>query len=447
MNQEHGGAAPAPGAPATGGAPGATGGPGRRAAGGGAETGGPGRGGESGAGGGLLLVNGRFLTPGREEGADWLLISDGRIQDLGVGTPPPATDAVDLGGRLVVPGFVDAHCHGGAGHSVYTGDPDDVRAAAAGHLAHGTTSMLASVATIDPAAMEAAVRAIATVIDDGSAPNLVGIHFEGPFLSPERRGAQTPTALRSPCADTLERLLAAAGGHAVSMTLAPELPGALTFIREHAGELVLCLGHTDSSSDTFQQATDLGARAVTHLFNAMPPLHHRRPGPVATALLDPRLVCELILDGHHVADDAVRIAHRLAGADRLMLVSDAMPAAGMDDGTYRFADREVTVTDGVAQLRGTSTLAGSTLFVAEAFRRAARDLGLPLTDAVQMAATTAARLLGLTDRGTLRVGLRADLVELDDELSPAHVWLAGQRQTAATGAIRASPDSRRTGFR
>ncbi|MGW8572900.1 N-acetylglucosamine-6-phosphate deacetylase [Streptomyces niveus] len=378
------------------------------------------------SGGGRLFTGGRFVTPDAGVTAGWLLVRDGLIHSLGTSGPPEVPDeAVELGGRLVVPGFVDPHCHGGAGHSLYTGDPAAVRGAAAGHLARGTTTMLASVATVEPPAMEAAVRAIASVVDDGSAPNLVGVHFEGPFLSPARRGAQTRSALRAPDPELLARLLAAAGGHARSLTLAPELPGAPELIRRYADELVCCLGHTDADAERFARAADLGARAVTHLFNAMPPLHHRKPGPVAAALLDPRLVCELVLDGHHLADDTVRLAHRIAGPDRLMLVSDAMPAAGMPDGEYAFADREVTVTGGVATLRGTGTLAGSTLFVAEAFRRAVGTVGLPLADAVRMTSGTAARLLGLRDRGELRPGLRADLVELDAALRPARVWLGG----------------------
>ncbi|WP_328583953.1 N-acetylglucosamine-6-phosphate deacetylase [Streptomyces sp. NBC_00370] len=375
-----------------------------------------------------LLVGARLVTPRHGVTAGWLAISDGRIDALGHGAPPDSAEGpvLDLGGRLLVPGFVDPHCHGGAGHSVYTGDPADVRAATAGHLARGTTTMLASVATTAPPAMEAAARAVAEVIEDGSAPSLAGIHFEGPFLSPERRGAQTRDALRTPDRAVLARLLAAAGGHARSMTVAPELPGAVELIREHADDLLFCLGHSDATAEQFGRAAAAGARAVTHLFNAMPPLHHREPGPAAAALLDPRLSCELILDGHHLADDTVRLAHRTAGADRLLLVSDAMPAAGLSDGTYRFADREVTVTDGVARLRGTDTLAGSTLFVADAFRRAVLGIGLPLADAVRMATTNAARLLRLTDRGALLPGLRADLVSLDAELRPDRVWLAGE---------------------
>ncbi|MFI6080927.1 N-acetylglucosamine-6-phosphate deacetylase [Streptomyces sp. NPDC051217] len=382
--------------------------------------------GPDGAGGGRLFTGGRLVTPDAGVMDGWLLVRDGRIHSMGTGAPPGGRETVvDLGGRTVVPGFVDPHCHGGSGHSVYTGDPAAVRGAAAGHLARGTTTMLASVATVEPSAMERAVRAVASVIDDGSAPSLAGIHFEGPFLSPLRRGAQTRSALRDPDPGLLARLIDAAGGHAVSMTVAPELPGAPELIRDYADTLVCCLGHTDADAARFARATDLGARAVTHLFNAMPPLHHREPGPVATALLDPRLVCELVLDGHHLADDTVRLAHRVAGPDRLVLVSDAMPAAGMPDGEYAFADREVTVAGGVARLRGTDTLAGSTLFVAEAFRRAVATVGIPLADAVRMASGTAARLLGLSDRGELRPGLRADLVELGPDLRPARVWLGG----------------------
>ncbi|MFJ2634257.1 N-acetylglucosamine-6-phosphate deacetylase [Streptomyces sp. NPDC087422] len=388
-------------------------------------------------GGGQVLTGGRFVRADGGVTPGWLLVRGGLIHAMGEGGPPPVPEpVVDLRGRLVVPGFVDPHCHGGAGRSVYTGNADDVRIAAAGHLARGTTSMLASVASLALPAMEAAARAVASVIDDGSAPNVVGIHFEGPFLSPGRRGAQSPDALRAPDRAVVERLLTAAGGHAVSMTVAPELPGALELIREYAGRLVISLGHTEASAAVFARAAGAGARSVTHLFNAMPPLDHREPGPVAAALLDPRLSCELIVDGHHLADDTVRLAHRTAGADRLLLVSDAMPAAGMGDGTYRFADREVTVSGGAARLCGTDTLAGSTLFVSRAFGRSVTTVGLPLADAVRMSSTTPARLLGLSDRGALRPGLRADLVELDASLSPSRVWLGGRPVLPGGGAGR-----------
>jgi N-acetylglucosamine-6-phosphate deacetylase len=274
------------------------------------------------------------------------------------------------------------------------------------------------------------------VIEDGSAPNVAGIHFEGPFLSPARRGAQTATALRDPDPGILEGLLDAAGGHAVSMTIAPELPGALELIDAYRGRIRFCLGHTDATGDRFREAVDRGARVATHLFNAMPPLHHRAPGPVAAALLDDRVTCELIADGHHLAPDTIRLAHRAAGPGRLVFVSDAMPAAGQADGRYAYVDREVVVADGAAFLAGTATLAGSASFLADAFRRAVADVGLPVTDAARMCAGNAARLLGLTDRGAVRPGLRADLVVLDERLTPSSVLLAG---ATVTGPWRTPP--------
>jgi N-acetylglucosamine-6-phosphate deacetylase len=381
-----------------------------------------------------LLTGCRIVTPGAVRERGWIAVRDGVVAALGNGPAPPfGPPAEDLGGRWVVPGFVDPHCHGAAGHSVYTGDPGDVRAAAAGHLAHGTTTMLASIATTALDTMLAAARAVRAVIEDGSAPNVAGIHFEGPFLSPARRGAQTPGALLEPDAEVLESLLEAAGGHAVTMTVAPELPGALDLIERYARRIRFCLGHTDATGEVFRAAVDRGARVATHLFNAMPPLHHRDPGPVAAALLDGRVTCELIADGHHLAPDAIRLAHRLAGPRRLAFVSDAMPAAGLADGRYAYVDREVVVADGAAFLAGTTTLAGSASFLAGAFRQAVAGLGLDPADAARMCATTAAGLLGLDDRGAVRPGLRADLVVLDEDLTPRVVLLAG---TPVTGPPR-----------
>jgi N-acetylglucosamine-6-phosphate deacetylase len=258
-----------------------------------------------------------------------------------------------------------------------------------------------------------------------------GIHFEGPFLSPRRRGAQTESALRLPDEAVFRALLRAAGGHAASMTIAPELPGALDLIRRHRDDLVFCVGHTDADADGFQAAVDAGARHVTHLFNAMPALTHRAPGLVGRALLDPRVTVELIADGHHLAADTVRLALAAAGTGRGVLVTDAMAAAGVSDGRYDFMDRSVDVRGGAAYLHGTETLAGSTLFLGEAAARVGALTPLSPVDTARLTAANAARVLGWSDRGVLAPGAAADLVLSPDGTRAAAVAIGGRWRPAA----------------
>ena len=384
---------------------------------------------ESGTG---LLSGAKIVTPtGIVEDA-WLQVAEGRIAGIGRGSAPPGFAGadparVDLDGAWVVAGFVDVHTHGGGGSTIYSGASSDVRTVAATHLAHGTTTMLASIASMDLPSMERAADAIAGAIEDGTAPNIEGVHFEGPFLSLECRGAQEVSALCLPDSGIVRRLAGAARGHARSMTVAPELPGALEIIREGAASgLTMAIGHSNASYEEFDAAIGAGAREVTHLFNGMRHFHHREAGPVAAALLRSEVVCEIINDGTHVADPVIRMAFSLAGPDRIAFITDAMAAAGAPDGEYTSGHRQVTVRDRVATLTGTQVLAGSTLTMDRAFRRAVDVLGFGMVEASRSASATPARLLGLgRDRGTLEVGKRADLVVLDSRLAVRRVMRDG----------------------
>jgi N-acetylglucosamine-6-phosphate deacetylase len=268
------------------------------------------------------------------------------------------------------------------------------------------------------------VRA-AEAIAEAGAPNVRGIHFEGPFLSHRRRGAQTADALLAPDEKVFDELIGAAGGRAMAMTIAPELPGAIELIERHRDEITFAVGHTDDDGTWTRRAFDAGARTATHVFNAMPAMTHRRPGPVGAALTDDRIACELIADGIHLSPEALTVATRTAGPDRTILVTDAMAATGLGDGEYSFADRHVQVRDGVATLRGTETLAGSVHFLADALATAVRDLGIPVAQAAQLVASNAARHYGWHDRGTLAIGNVADLVLLSPDLTVKAVYLAG----------------------
>ena len=347
------------------------------------------------------------------------------------------SSADDAGDDVIVPGFVDLHCHGGGGHTFTTGEVAAARGAAGFHLAHGTTTLLASMVSSPYPVMRDATTALAPLVAEGV---IAGIHFEGPYLSRDRCGAQNPAYLRDPSLDELRDLLARGAGTVRVVTLAPELPGALEAIAMlvEAG-VVAALGHTGASYEQTMAAVAKGATLGTHLFNGMPPPHHREPGPVTALLAAPTAVSELIADGIHLHPGMLAFAARAAGPDHTALITDAMDAAGRPDGHYRLGDQDVTVTHRVARLDRDGSIAGSTLTMDEALRRAV-EAGIPLPDACAMAATTPARVLGLTDRGTLDPGRRADLVVLTPDLHVKRVMRAGRwLPPSPAGFASASP--------
>ena len=296
----------------------------------------------------LLLAGGQVVTPDGVLSPGWIRLDGSVIDAVGAGDAP-GPPAVDLRGQWVLPGFVDLHVHGGGGASFTEGTIDEARRAAAFHRARGTTTMLASLVTAPLAELEARAALLAGLADDGL---IAGLHLEGPFLSPTRRGAQDPRHMLAPDVAVFERLRAAARGHLRIITLAPELPGALEVVKAatQAG-VTVAVGHTDATADVTLAAIDAGATHATHLFNGMRPFHHREPGAVGALLDRDEVTCEIIADGVHLHDIAIRLAARAAGPSRLVLVSDAMAAAGMPDGRYQLGSKRVTVTGGVARLQ------------------------------------------------------------------------------------------------
>ncbi|MFE1176645.1 N-acetylglucosamine-6-phosphate deacetylase [Streptomyces sp. NPDC058773] len=341
-------------------------------------------------------------------------IGDVHSRDLDLAEGASGT-VMDLSGHLIVPGFVDMHVHGGGGGSFSSADPEECLRVIETHRRHGTTSMVASTVTGELTDLARQAAVLAELVQQGE---LAGIHFEGPFISPHRCGAHQPELLRDPDPADVRKLLDAAHGTAVMMTVAPELPGGLASVRLLADAgVVAALGHTDSSYDATREAVDAGATVATHLFNAMPPLGHRAPGPVAALLEDERITVELINDGTHLHPAVLQLAVREAGADRVAFITDAMGAAGMNDGRYPLGPMQVEVKDGVARISEGPTagsIAGSTLTLDRAFQRAVTVDGLTVDQAVQSLSATPARLLGIDDRtGALQTGKDADLVVLD----------------------------------
>jgi N-acetylglucosamine-6-phosphate deacetylase len=373
---------------------------------------------------GVVVSAGSVVTPDRVLAPGWVHVRDGLLAAVGEGEPPRPADR-ELRDGWLLPGFVDVHVHGGGGADLGSARPDYVATATGLHRSHGTTTMVASLVTAELAALRAAVTALADLVDDGL---LAGIHLEGPWLSPERAGAHDPRLLRAPDEADVGELLAAGRGAVKVVTLAPELPGGMRAVRRIVAEgAVAAVGHTAADYDTTLRAVEAGATLATHLFNAMPPLHHRAPGPVAALLEADEVAVELILDGVHLHPAVAALAARRAGGLRTVLVTDAVAAAGAPDGRYRLGGQDVTVAGGAAHLSGTEVLAGSTLTLDRAWRAAVETCGLTPVEASLAASSNPARLLGLaSETGAVVPGLRADLVLLDRMLHVAGVMAGGR---------------------
>ncbi|MEU8526252.1 MULTISPECIES: N-acetylglucosamine-6-phosphate deacetylase [Streptomyces] len=367
-----------------------------------------------------VLAGARVVLPTGIVDNGRVIVEGGRI----AGSAPADTPGLDLSGHWVVPGFVDMHNHGGGGASFTSGTVDDILKGVHTHLTHGTTTTVASFVTGD---MDFLVRRAGLLSELAEQGDIAGIHFEGPFISPCRKGAHDETLLRDPDPADVRKLVDAARGRAKMVTLATELPGGIDSVRllaEHG--VIAAIGHTDATYEQTVEAIDAGATVATHLYNAMPGLGHRTPGPIAALLEDERITVELINDGTHLHPAALELAFHHAGPERVAFITDAMDAAGFGDGRYMLGPLEVEVKDSVARLVEGDSIAGSTLTLDRAFKRAATVDGLPVESVVQAISANPARLLGLYDRvGSLEPGKDADLVVLDENFELKGVMRRG----------------------
>ncbi|WP_396656590.1 N-acetylglucosamine-6-phosphate deacetylase [Microbacterium sp.] len=371
------------------------------------------------------IIHSARLVDGEVIDDAWVCFDDGQVARSGTGETwlgLIADEIVDAGGAYLAPGFIDLHGHGGAGVS-YDDGPDAVLRARDLHRAHGTTRAVISLVTapLDTLAARAAMVAELTEVH----PDILGSHLEGPFLDPDHRGAHDPQLLTVPAPDAVARLLEAGRGTVRQVTIAPELPGGPAAIgRIVDAGAAAAVGHTSADFAMAAAAFDAGATILTHAFNAMPGLHHRRPGPVAAAAADSRVTLEVIADGVHLHPEIVRLAFSIAPG-RIALITDAMAAAGAADGHYRLGALGVEVDRGVARLADGGAIAGSTL-TQDAALRAAVAAGVPLADAVDALTRAPAHALGRDDLGALRPGCRADAVLLSPDLQVERVWCDGR---------------------
>jgi N-acetylglucosamine-6-phosphate deacetylase len=380
-----------------------------------------------------LIHAGLALTTITEIKDAGILIRDGVIDAIGPRSGmslPAGANEIHASDKTATPGFIDIHIHGAGGHDVMEASAAALGAVTRKVAEFGTTSFLATTVTAGPEDICRAVEGIAQYIGQQHASaesraEVLGIHFEGPFISRERRGVHPARWIQSPSAELLNRFLQAAAGNARLMTIAPEVLGAAPCIEaaRKAG-LVISIGHTDASYEQANLAISRGARSATHMYNAMRPFSHRDPGVIGAVLTSAEIHAELIADGVHVEEGAMKLLLQAKGAERVILVSDGLSATGMPDGKYMLGDFEVTVSNGVCR-NADGVLAGSTLTLDRALRNIV-SMDVPLPDAVRMLTLNPASLLGLKPKkGSLLAGADADVLLLDQGLHVTNVWARG----------------------
>lgn len=387
---------------------------------------------------GLWIRNANVYLPDRVLAGGSVYVSGGRIARIcgpeeGAPEPGEADDVWDAGGSALVPGFVDVHVHGGGGADVMDAADDEeaIGRIARFHASHGTTSWLATTMTAPRHELARAVEGVARAMERGDAADgaeVLGLHLEGPFLNPRRCGAQHPASIRPFDWEEMKDLLERSRGAVRLVTLAPECGDALRWIgalRERG--VTVSIGHSEADAETVRRAIEAGASHVTHLFNAMPPLHHREPGIIGTALLRNELTVELICDGFHVHPDVVKLVFAVKRRDRIALVTDAIAAVGMPDGEgYQLGGLPVTVKEGKAVLQGGGNLAGSCLTMDRALKQAVAFTGLTLSEVLPALTINPARQIGADGRkGSIEVGKDADLVALGPDLTVIRTYVKG----------------------
>ncbi|AWV35591.1 N-acetylglucosamine-6-phosphate deacetylase [Paenibacillus sp. FSL H7-0716] len=339
---------------------------------------------------------------------------------------PASGQATDL----LIPGFVDVHVHGGAGHDFMYSDTESLNAITKFHSSQGTTTMLATTMTASKSAIDQVFSEVSAYrAAEMPYTQIAGMHLEGPFISPKWSGAQNPEHIVPANIEWLAQWENDYPGMIRQVTLAPEREGALEailWLRKHG--ITAALGHTDASFEEVIAAADAGLNQAVHMFNAMTPLHHRKPGAAGAILFDKRIRAEIIADGIHVHPAAISILTRLKKENNLLLITDAMSATGLSDGEYTIGDLPVLVQDGIATLKDNpAALAGSTLTMIRGFRYLIQEVGLSLEEASRAASLTPATSIGMERSiGSLEAGKRGDILRLDAEFNIRGVWIGGR---------------------
>lgn len=382
----------------------------------------------------MLIRGAHVITPGKDLGIASVRIEEGRIVEVGGGLAAKSgEESIDAGGLTLLPGFVDIHSHGRGGCDFCDATDKAFDIIGCGKLADGVTGFLATGLTRPEEDLAEMCRAVERYKARGEGATCLGIHLEGPFFNGEMAGAQNPAYLKKPDAALVRRLNAIS--HVMKVSLAPELEGSEDCIRELAAiGIVTSGGHSAADYDTFERARKAGMTHLTHFCNAMMPIHHLRPTMVTGGLLADDVFVEIITDGVHLSDPMIKLIAKAKGPDRVMVITDAMCAAGEPDGIYSLGGLRVKVEKGRATLADVpfdpkaivSNVAGSVALFPECFRRFVAVTGWPLCDAVKAAGYNQLRSLGITDRGEIAAGQIADMVLVDDSLTPRMTIVGGR---------------------
>ncbi len=376
------------------------------------------------------IVNARVVSPGTELEQATIVLENGLIQSVAdASTPERGASAVvwDAQGSTVVPGFIDIHTHGAAGHDFCDLNPESLAAIGEAKIREGVTTFLPTTLTLPPAELTQAFRLGEPYCKNPTGAKVAGIHVEGPFINPDCTGAQNPDYVRPPDWNELRALNEILPIRIVS--LAVEMPGGLELVQTltQAG-ITSSLAHTAATYEQFQAARAAGATHLTHFCNQMTRLHHREIGLVGAGLLDDAVRVEIICDRIHLCPEMIQLAFKIIGPERLMLITDSMAASGLaDNQRTQLGGLEVIVQDGVARLPS-GALAGSTLTMDRALQNVRELTGLPLSDLIQTTALNQAESLGLKNLGRIAPGYRADLVVLDAAGKPQAVFVEGQEK-------------------
>lgn len=362
-------------------------------------------------------------------------VVDGLITFIGTDSQLSAEDrgwyseAIDAKGGYIMPGFIDVHVHGGFGADFMDASDEAYDTITKYHMEHGTTTMLATSMTQSRDALSAVVAAVDSYMKkDMPYAQLAGLHLEGPFVNPKYKGAQNEIFMMDPQIEWLEEWHQQYPGVMKQLSLAPEREQALNTIRWcRAHGINVAAAHTDATYEQFEEAVNAGLNQAVHTFNAMTPIHHRNPGVAGGVLTDDRVMAEIIADGHHVHPAVIKLLVRAKAVGKLVLITDAISAAGMPSGSYELGGLPVTVIDGVARLTNGNSLAGSTLTMIGAVQFMVNQVGLTLEEASRLASYNAAVLLDIDKyTGSIEVGKQADLVWTDADLHIQHVWTKGR---------------------
>ncbi|MCL5268798.1 MAG: N-acetylglucosamine-6-phosphate deacetylase [Bacteroidetes bacterium] len=378
-----------------------------------------------------VFVDGEVVTPHSVIDSGVVAVEEKKIKSvsqLSANKIDKEYEVINCAGKILMPGFIDVHTHGALGYDFTDEKPDTCSVLSRHYYAHGVTTLLATLSPLSHSLLIPAVHRLAGYCGKNREhSNIYGIHLEGPYLNRAMRGGNRGEYFETPEIDKWREVFVAGQGYVRLMTVAPELTGIISVMEDAIRNgVVIALGHSSADGETAQRAINLGAKQVTHVFNSMPPLHHREVGILAESLLSDKLDVQLIADGAHVHPKIIKLATKVKGADHIMLITDSIRATEVGDGEYYSAGEKVSVRNGIVHLEN-GTLAGSTLVLEKALRLIVREVGVDLPEASRMVSLNAARSLGIDkETGSIEANKRADIVVLDGDFNVDMTMRAGQ---------------------